>query len=600
MNRRGRVWSVVSGLSMLAASTAVTSIVTAQPSLAAAAAVPITTAFNPVSPLRLADTRSGTGYGRPDASTIRVVINGRDGVPRHAAAVAVTLTVVDSSTSGYLTAYPNGSNRPDVSNLNFERGSTIANTAVVQLGTNGAINVFSSVAGAKIVVDISGVFLPVAAPTASGRYVAVPGVRALDTRNEGAFGAGETRVVRFPATIVAPGATAVVANFTYLDPTGPGYFTIWPGGPRPNASNGNLDAHDQTRAHLAIIPVSVVDAMASISIFSSAGAHVLVDVTGYFTGADTPADDDGLFVPSAPWRALDTRVAGQPVSAEGSVRLFAGTGIAAWTNVTSVDAAAPGFVTTRPAFSPLPNTSALNTSAAGKVIANAAVINLSSEGAQLYSSAGEHLIADVSGVFTGTATPTMCRVVFLAHGGGYTGGSSSDMITWAARLALAGWQVVNADYRVSSQYSEKVWGSWYPRTSVYQPIPTEMKQAHDLASADLKPQVRSALARGCITHLLGYSSGGSALSDAAQNLNGIATLQVVAGAILDLEDVGGPTMHVWHSQNDPIITDQAATESCPRWWAADSLCTLHDLGQQPSPHLSVELVEATDWLLLNG
>ena len=502
MNRRGKAWAVVNGLAMFATSTVVTSVFATgfEPRSAAAAPVPVTTAFSPVSPLRLADTRSGIGYGRPDASTIRVVINGRDGVPKHAAAVVVTLTVVDASTAGYLTAYPNGSNRPDVSNLNFERGSTIANTSVVQLGTNGAINIFSSVAGAKIVVDISGAFLPMAAPTASGRYVAVPGVRALDTRNDGGpFRAAESRVVQFPATTVAPAATAVVANFTYLDPVGPGYFTIWPGGARPNASNGNLDARDQTRAHLAIIPVSVVDGMASISIFSSAGAHVLVDVTGYFTGADAPPADDGMFVPSAPWRALDTRTGGRPVSAEGSVRLFAGTGIAAWTNITSVDAGAPGYVTTRPAFSPLPNTSALNTSAAGKVIANAAVINLSSEGAQLYSSAGEHLIADVSGTFTGTATPTKCRVVFLAHGGGYTGGSSTDMIQWATRLTLAGWQVVNADYRVSSQYSEKVWGTWYPRTSVYQPIPTEMKQAHDLAAADLKPQVRSALTRGCIT-----------------------------------------------------------------------------------------------------
>lgn len=588
---------------MLAASTVVTSVIAVgiQPRSAQAAAVPVTTTFTPVSPLRLADTRSGVGYGRPDASTIRVVINGREGVPKNAAAAVVTLTVVDAATSGYLTAYPNGSSRPDVSNLNFERGSTIANTAVVQLGTNAAINIFSSIAGAKIIVDISGVFLPMAPPAASGRYVAVPGIRALDTRNDGgAFGAGESRVLRFPATTVAPGATAVVANFTYLDPPGPGFFTIWPGGPRPNASNGNLDARDQTRAHLAIIPVSVVDGTASISIFSSAGAHVLVDVTGYFTGATAPAADDGLFVPAAPWRALDTRVASRPVTAEGSVRLFAGTGIAAWANITSVDAAAPGYVTTRPAFSPLPNTSALNTSAAGKVIANAAVVNLSSEGAQLYSSVGEHLIADVSGVFTGTATPTKCRVIFLAHGGGYTGGSSTDMIPWAARLTMGGWQVVNADYRVSSQYSEKVWGTWYPRTSVYQPIPTEMKQAHDLAASDLKPQVRGALTRGCITHLLGYSSGGSALSDAVQDLNGIASLQLVAGAILDLEDVGGPAMHVWHSQNDPIITEQAATESCPRWWAADSQCTLHDLGQQPSPHISVELTEATDWLLLNG
>lgn len=358
MNRRGAAWAVVNGLALLAASTVASLVTTGvRPGSAAAAPVPATTTFTPVSPLRLADTRTGVGYGRPDGSTIRVVINGRDGVPRQAAAVVVTLTVVDAQNPGYLTAYPNGSARPDVSNLNFERGATIANTSVVQVGTNGAINIFSSVVGAKVIVDISGVFLPTPAPAASGRYAAVPEVRALDTRSDGgAFGAGESRILRFPGATVAPGATAVVANFTYLDPAGPGYFTIWPGGPRPNASNGNLDARNQTRAHLAIIPVSVVDGLAAISIFSSGGAHVLVDVTGYFTGADALPSDDGLFIPSAPWRALDTRIAGRAVSPEGSVRLFAGTGIAAWTNITSVDAVAPGYVTTRPAFSPLPNT----------------------------------------------------------------------------------------------------------------------------------------------------------------------------------------------------------------------------------------------------
>ncbi len=565
------------------------------------AVAPSTTAFTPLTPTRLADTRTGFGYGRPDSATLRISVNGREGIPRNAAAVIVTLTVVEAATGGYLTAYPNGAARPNASNLNFDRGSTIANTAVVQLGTNGAFNVYSSVVAAKIAVDISGVFLPAAAPTAAGRYVAVAGTRVLDTRTDAdPFAAGESRTVHLPASVVPPDASAVVANLTYLEPAGPGYFTVWPGGPRPNASNGNLDALHQTRAHLAVVPVSVDDGAAALSIFSSAGAHILLDVAGYFSGDSAEPAADGLFIPSPPWRALDTRVGGEPVTANGQARMTVGEGLAAWVNVTSVGAVAAGFVTAHPAFSALPNTSTLNTSSPGKVIANAALINLSSEGAQLYSSAGEHLIADVSGVFTGLPTDTSCRVLLIAHGGGYTGGSSADMVSWANRLTLAGWQVVNADYRVSSEFSNLVWGTWYPRTSVYQPIPVDMKRAHDLAAADLKPQIRNALARGCATHLLGYSSGGSALSDAVQDLTGIASLQVVAGAILDLEDVGGPPMQVWHSSNDPIITGQAATESCPRWWSADSQCTLHDLGEQPSPHLTVELTAATDWLLSNG
>lgn len=567
----------------------------------AAAVAPGASVYHPVVPSRLADTRLGSGYSRISASMIRITVTGRAEIPRSATAVMLTLTVADAAKEGYLTAFPSASPTPNASNVNFGEGDTIANSAVVQLGANGSINVFSSLAGAKIIVDVVGFFETATAATAAGRYVPIAAQRVLDTRDPGVgrFEPGEARTVRFPVSAIPASATAVVANLTYLDAVQPGFFTAWAEGRRPDASNGNLDSRRQTRAHMAVVPTAVVDGTQTMTIYSSGGAHVLVDIAGYFTGPDDTPGTSGMFVSSAPQRVLDTR-SGEPVGAGGFAHVAARSGLAVWANLTSVGGQRAGFVSARPAFGAMPTTSALNTSVPGETIANAAVINLSNQGAQLYSDGGEHLIADVSGTFTGSATPAVCRTVVLAHGGSYTGGSPADLGPWASRFRLAGWTVVNADYPTEPDFQDKVWGWWYPRTSVFQDVPAEMEAAHEQAVTALRPQVSRAAVSGCVTHVLGYSSGGSALADAVSSLDGVTSFHLVASAVLDVDDVGGPPMHVWHSANDPIIRAEAAAESCPRWMATGAACTLHDLGSQDGAHIRVELDAATRWLLNEG
>ena len=62
-------------------------------------------------------------------------------------------------------------------------------------------------------------------------------------------------------------------------------------------------------------------------------------------------------------------------------------------------------MTVWPDRQPLPNVSTLNASAANSTVANAAFVTLGNGAFDLYTEAGTHLIADVSGYFLGAPTP---------------------------------------------------------------------------------------------------------------------------------------------------------------------------------------------------
>src|ERR1700733_11287297 len=91
--------------------------------------------YVPLSPSRITDTRSGSGY--PNAGdtlgaggSISVQVPGVGGVPATGVtAVVVNVTVVGPTSSGYVTLFPEGTTQPVVSNLDFTAGETLANLA---------------------------------------------------------------------------------------------------------------------------------------------------------------------------------------------------------------------------------------------------------------------------------------------------------------------------------------------------------------------------------------------------------------------------------------------------------------------------------------
>lgn len=118
-----------------------------------------------VTPCRLMDTRGGFGgaFGPPVLGAGQVrdvpVPSSGCGIPSSATAYSLNVTVVPRGALGFLTIYPTGSARPNVSTLNSFTGRIVANAAIVPAGTGGAVSVFVTDA-ADVILDINGYLAP--------------------------------------------------------------------------------------------------------------------------------------------------------------------------------------------------------------------------------------------------------------------------------------------------------------------------------------------------------------------------------------------------------------------------------------------------------
>jgi hypothetical protein len=289
--------------------------------------------------------------------------------------------------------------------LNYRSGEFVPASQLVGLGAGGAVSVFT-LASSHVVVDVTGYFVPATDAVRSGRFVPVSPHRLVDTRDAGRPGAGG--VVRVTAD-VPDDATAVAVNIATTASLGPGYFTAYAAGDdRPTASVLNTDRAGQTRASSAIVPLGP----GGFDVYTSAGDHVIVDVTGYVTGPDAPASTDGLFVAADPVRLVDTRAARGPAGGprlwDGGRRDFAieevtdGPVAAVAVNVTMTATEGPGYVVAAPAGQSPGDTSAVNADAGQRTVANSAIVTASAAGISFGSLEATHLVVDVTGWFTGT------------------------------------------------------------------------------------------------------------------------------------------------------------------------------------------------------
>jgi hypothetical protein len=112
----------------------------------------------------VADTRDTPGpYGGPALSgltTRTFVLAGPCGIPPEADAVAINVTVTQPTAGGHLTIYPFGVPLPVASTINYSAGQTRANNAIVALGSNDSIVVFSGQPSGTthLLIDVVGYF----------------------------------------------------------------------------------------------------------------------------------------------------------------------------------------------------------------------------------------------------------------------------------------------------------------------------------------------------------------------------------------------------------------------------------------------------------
>ena len=128
-------------------------------------------AFVPVDPVRVLDTRSGIGQlqASEPAGYNDVIWSAYGetalGNLTDALAVVMNVTVTQPQANGFITAYPmygSGGNPPTASNLNFHTGETVPNLVMVATGFNGEFSLIElyngSSAPTDLVADLFGYF----------------------------------------------------------------------------------------------------------------------------------------------------------------------------------------------------------------------------------------------------------------------------------------------------------------------------------------------------------------------------------------------------------------------------------------------------------
>jgi hypothetical protein len=295
------------------------------------AAPSVTTAvpglFHPMAPLRICDTRQGTGTvcsGTTSDNPLgpgrwtKVVISGcptgnpscSASVPADgtAAAAALNLTAVSGTSFTYLSvAPPSGSNTcpsgaPTFSNLNVNAQTNLPNRVIVPLGPDRDVCVYNSLGSINFILDLNGWFGTGSEVSQGAYYYAITPTRICDTRSAASvgygtectgetLGPGESLTVQVAGVDGIPAAggstppVAVIANVTAASGTSFTYFTLYPADSTsvPNASDLNVDAYQNT-PNLSIVQLASTGVSAgAIDLYNNLGnIDAIVDVAGWF------------------------------------------------------------------------------------------------------------------------------------------------------------------------------------------------------------------------------------------------------------------------------------------------------------------------------
>jgi hypothetical protein len=369
-------------------------------------------AYTALPPTRLLDTRLDGGTLSASA-TLNLTVTGGS-VPAGASAVALNVTVTNTTAASYLSVYPTGDARPLLSNLNWVSGETVPNLVIVPVGINGQVTFFNDQGQTDIVVDLEGYFAPQPSGTTAGSYVPLAPSRITDTRPQSGepysgdtLGPGGSLDIQVAGEggIPVTGVAAALLNVTITNTTAASFLTAYPEGTtRPLASNLNW-VGGETVANRVVVPVN--PSTGEIAVYNEFGnADLVIDVDGYFTnGASAPAGAS-LLSTITPVRILDTRTTGQTLGPGGTLtQQVAGIGeipataTAVVANVTAADTTASSYFTVYPGGA-RPLASDLNWST-GQTVANLDVATLGSGwSVSIYNNAGNaDLIIDAFSYF---------------------------------------------------------------------------------------------------------------------------------------------------------------------------------------------------------
>jgi hypothetical protein len=243
--------------------------------------------FHNVAPLRLMDTRNGTGVrkgGVLGGATVNLKVAGVNGVPANATAVVMNVTAIAPSTASYVAVYPYGTTQ-STSSINLKAGAVAANQVIVKVGTSGYVTFKNYSGSINLAADLAGWY----DTSSSGgvRYRPTLPERAYDASDadQTVLGSGARKAWYLVDTAngVPATATSAIFNVTGYNASFGTYLTAFPlGAAQPVASNDNL-ATGQTAAALATVQLGTSGPNKGISIYNFAGTVTThVDLQGWF------------------------------------------------------------------------------------------------------------------------------------------------------------------------------------------------------------------------------------------------------------------------------------------------------------------------------
>jgi hypothetical protein len=117
----------------------------------------VTTGYAGLSPVRVLDTRIGTGGPRAPLGPGGIAhLNLSGAVPAGTSAVVLNVTGLDATASTFVTVWPGGSARPLASNLNLAPGQVAPNLVIAKVGPGTIVDLYNSAGTINLIADLQG------------------------------------------------------------------------------------------------------------------------------------------------------------------------------------------------------------------------------------------------------------------------------------------------------------------------------------------------------------------------------------------------------------------------------------------------------------
>ncbi|MFG1606768.1 hypothetical protein [Actinoplanes sp. NPDC049265] len=259
---------------------------------------------------RVLNTLTGVGTTkgvRGPASTTQFQVLGVAGVPTgNVRAVMVNVTTKAPTAATFLTLYKGDlTSRPGIATLNVAAADNLSNSAIVEVGSNGKLNLYNNAGNIDVLVDVLGYYTLTRGTSGPGGFV--PVIANPTVLNVAGIAANASRTVNLLGGIVPAGSPAIFADLQVGGATAEGWVGTTPTGGSGETANLAFDTGTTSSGTLIRL---AADGRINLVNHSAGTINVLIRLLGYHTN---------LSVTGAGFRPLVKRLIDTTLAANGTV-----------------------------------------------------------------------------------------------------------------------------------------------------------------------------------------------------------------------------------------------------------------------------------------